>query len=136
MVKRGGGSSKPRDNRIMSHNMQAASRHDLEIKIIKRCWQNEAFGKEFTADPVAAFGKYLKLPAASLPKISVHQETAKSWHIVIPEKPANADELSERELEQIAGGGTPVAITVAVTIAGSIGSISAAVDRAVRGKSW
>jgi hypothetical protein len=50
------------------------TRHDLEAKIIKHCWEDEAFRKEFTADPAAAFVKYLEVPAASLPKISVYEE--------------------------------------------------------------
>jgi hypothetical protein len=35
------------------------SRHDLEAKIVKRCWEDAAFGKEFTAGPAGAFVKYL-----------------------------------------------------------------------------
>jgi hypothetical protein len=80
------------------------TRHDLEAKIVKRCWEDEAFRKEFTADPAVTFVKYLDVPAASLPKIVIHQEPAGSWHIVIPAKPAFANELSEQDLEKVAGG--------------------------------
>jgi hypothetical protein len=86
------------------------SRHDLEAKIVKRCWEDEAFCKEFTADPAAAFVKYLAVPAASLPRISVHQEEPGSWHIVLPPKPANAAELTEVDLEKVAGGLSEVVI--------------------------
>ena len=80
------------------------TRHDLEAKIVKRCWEDEAFYKEFTADPVGTAVKYLEVPAANLPNIVVHEEPAGSWHIVLPAKPANAGELSEAELEKVAGG--------------------------------
>jgi hypothetical protein len=80
------------------------TRHDLEAKIVKRCWEDEAFRKEFTADPKGTFVKFLQIPAASLPSISVHQEESGSWHIVLPAKPANTSELSEPELEKVAGG--------------------------------
>jgi hypothetical protein len=50
--------------------------------------------------------KYLRVPAASLPSISVHQEEPGSWYIVLPAKPANAAELTELDLEKIAGGGS------------------------------
>jgi hypothetical protein len=80
------------------------SRHDLEAKIVKRCWEDEAFRKEFTADPGGAFVKYLEVPATSLPRIFVHQEEPGSWHIVLAGKPPNANELSEADLEKVAGG--------------------------------
>jgi hypothetical protein len=93
------------------------SRHDLEAKIVKRCWEDEAFRKEFTANPAGAFVKYLAVPAASLPRISIHQEEPGSWHIVLPAKPARSGELSERELERIAGGITDPALLSVVPAA-------------------
>jgi hypothetical protein len=88
----------------MANNSERLSRHDLEAKIVKRCWEDAAFRKEFTADPAGAFVKYLQVPAAGLPKIVVHEEPAGSWHIVLPPKPAQTSELSEAELEKVAGG--------------------------------
>src|ERR1700689_3429755 len=80
------------------------TRHDLEAKIVKRCWEDEAFREEFTTDPAGAFVKYLRIPAAGLPTITVHQEALGTWHIVLPERPANPNELSEEDLEKVAGG--------------------------------
>jgi hypothetical protein len=87
----------------MTGQTAALTRHDLEAKIVKRCWEDEAFSKEFTADPAGAFVKYLEIPAASLPKIVIHEESAGSWHIVLPSRPANTEELSEQDLERVAG---------------------------------
>jgi hypothetical protein len=95
---------------------QALTRHDLEAKIVKRCWEDEEFRREFTADPVGTAVKHLQVPVASLPKIVVHEEPAGSWHIVLPVKPSDTGELSEDELEKIAGGTTPACISVVVTI--------------------
>ncbi len=92
----------------MTKEHQTISRHDLEAKIVKRCWEDEAFRTEFTSNPGAAFTKYLNVPAASLPKVSVYEEEPGSWHIVITAKPAKLGELSEQELEKVAGGGTPL----------------------------
>jgi hypothetical protein len=92
---------------------QALTRHDLEAKIVKRSWEDEAFRKEFTSDPTGTAVKYLKVTAAELPKIVVHEEAAGTWHIVLPAKPAGTDELSEGELEKVAGGVMdPVVITI------------------------
>ncbi len=91
------------------------TRHDLEAKIVKRSWEDESFHKEFVADPAAAFVKYLEVPAASLPRIVVHEEAPGSWHIVLPAKPADTGELSEQELEAVAGGTATPILTVAVS---------------------
>jgi hypothetical protein len=80
------------------------TRHDLEAKIVKRCWEDEAFRKEFISDPVGAFVRYLGVPATDLPKIVIHEESAGSWHIVLPTRQAEAGELSEADLEKISGG--------------------------------
>src|SRR5208282_1180734 len=99
---------------VMTEPAAAPTRHDIEAKIVKRCWEDEAFHREFTADPVGTAVKYLEVPAASLPNIVVHGEPAGSWHIVLPAKPADAGELSEEDLEKVAGGSTPGCITITV----------------------
>ena len=102
----------------MSEPAPTLTRYDLEAKIVKRCWEDEAFHREFTADPVGTAVKYLEVPAANLPKIVVHEEPAGSWHIVLSAKPANAGELSEEDLEKIAGGTTPICAGVLVLTVG------------------
>jgi hypothetical protein len=96
----------------MAEAFHKVTRHDLEAKIVKRSWEDEAFRKEFTADPAGAFTKYLEVPKDDLPKIIVHEEEAGSWHIVIPPKPLNLGELSEQDLETVAGGGGSEALDV------------------------
>jgi hypothetical protein len=49
-------------------------------------------------------------------KIAVHQEAAGSWHIVLSPR-TNAGELSERDLERIAGGTTLVIVAVGLPVA-------------------
>jgi hypothetical protein len=100
----------------MTEERQTLTRHDLEAKIIKHCWEDEGFRKEFTADPPGTFVKYLDVPAANLPKITVYQEEPGSWHITLPAKPVNAKELSDQDLEKVAGGATPTIVLSAETI--------------------
>jgi hypothetical protein len=101
----------------MAKTESTLSRHDLEAKIVKRCWEDAAFRKEFTADPAGAFVKYLKVPAGQMPKIVVYEETAGSWHIVLPPKPPNANELSEADLEKVAGGAISQAVSAISRVA-------------------
>jgi hypothetical protein len=103
---------------------QTFTRHDLEARIVRRSWEDEEFRKEFNADPAGAFSKYLQVPAADLPRITVHQEEPGTWHIVLPSKPANAAALSEEDLEKVAGGITTPAV-ISITIAGAITLVGA-----------
>ena len=100
----------------MSEPAPTLTRHDIEAKIVKRCWEDEAFHQEFTTDPVGTAVKYLEVPAANLPNIVVHEEPPGAWHIVLPAKPAEAGELSEDELEKVAGGTTPIVSFVSYTV--------------------
>jgi hypothetical protein len=115
----------------MAEAESALTRHDLEAKIVKRCWENEAFRKELIANPAGAFAKYLKMPAANLPKIVIYEEPAGSWHIVLPSRPADADELSDQDLERVAGGSAlapwivPSAAALSLSIAGGSAGASA-----------
>jgi hypothetical protein len=108
----------------MTEQAPTLTRHDLEAKIVKRCWEDEAFGKEFTADPARAFVRYLQVPAADIPAIVVHQEEPGSWHIVLPSRPANMNELSEQDLERVAGGINPTwyAVVTGAAVVASLGS--------------
>jgi hypothetical protein len=109
------------------------TRHDFEAKIVKRCWEDEEFRKEFTADPAGAFVTYLKVPLASLPSISVHQEDPGSWHIVLPASPANASRLSEEDLEKVAGGAivVPDIVLASMAVSGALVSAGATVTAGV-----
>jgi hypothetical protein len=105
----------------MASGSEGLTRHDLEAKIVKRCWEDDEFRKEFIADPNGVFVNYLRIPAASLPKIAIHQETPGSWHIVLPAKPANPSELSEQDLEKVAGG---TGASVGVSLISLISAVS------------
>ena len=48
--------------------------------------------------------------------MTVHEENENSLHFVIPTKPKTAAELSDEDLEKVAGG-TDVIVTVAASVA-------------------
>jgi hypothetical protein len=109
----------------MTEQSPALARHDLEAKIVKRCWDDEEFHREFIADPKGVFVKYLQVPASSLPQIVVHQEAPGSWHIVLLARPADANELSEEDLEKVAGGTLPSFILTLASATGISAVVSA-----------
>jgi len=81
------------------------TRRDLETKIIVKAWEDEEFRSRFLADPKVMFEERLgvKLPEALT--ITAHAEDARHLHLVIPAKPdIDLDELSDEDLEKVAGG--------------------------------
>jgi len=95
---------------------QPLTRRDIEARIVALAWQDDDFRRRFVADPKGQFEERLgtKLPGSL--RMTVHEEDANSLHFVIPMKPkANAGELSDDDLEKVAGG-TDVVTTVIMTL--------------------
>jgi hypothetical protein len=105
---------------FMNTQAHGMTRHDLEAQIAQRSWEDAGFRNELMADPAEALGKYLQVPVDRLPKIVAHEETAGTWHIVLPSKTASA--LSDADLERVAGGATPMVSTVVVASAAAGGA--------------
>jgi Nitrile hydratase, alpha chain len=92
------------------------TRRDIEAKIVALAWQDDDFRRKFVADPKGQFEQRLgtKLPASL--KMTVHEENENNLHFVIPTKPKSAAELSDEELEKVAGG-TDLVTTLTVVVA-------------------
>jgi len=92
------------------------TRREIEAKIVALAWQDDDFRRKFVADPKGQFEQRLgtKLPASL--KMTAHEENENSLHFVIPVKPKSAAELSDEELEKVAGG-TDLVTTLTVAVA-------------------
>jgi hypothetical protein len=74
---------------------------DAMGKIIKRCWEDNAFQKRFMSEPHAVLKEYgVEVPSDM--EFKVVQNTDNVHYFAIPAKPS--DELSEGALDQVSGG--------------------------------
>ena len=70
-------------------------------KIIAKAWRDPAFKAELIANPAAALkAEGIDVPAGMA--VTVVENTDKLFHLVLP--PVPSDELSEDDLEAVAGG--------------------------------
>ena len=114
----------------------ALSRQEIETLIVQRAWKDEAFRPEFVADAKGTIEKYAgeKLPADI--KVVALAEDDRTIHFVIPPKPAQADQLSDEDLEKVAGGidfVTGMAIFTAIAVVGMSTVAANATTRASHG---
>jgi hypothetical protein len=115
---------------------QAATRRDLETALIEKCWKDPEFKKAVVSDPKGMLERHTgqKLPPQM--KIIIHEEDANTLHLSIPPAPGNVTELSDEDLEKVAGGTEIVAAALLITLGVEVGSgIAAGVD-AARGNPW
>jgi Nitrile hydratase, alpha chain len=79
------------------------TRQEIEERLIARAWKDSVFKGELLSNPKAA----LEAEGISLPEsieIRAVEETINTFYLVIPVQPSGTEELSEAELEAIAGG--------------------------------
>jgi hypothetical protein len=105
----------------MSAASPAMSRHQMETLIIERAWKDPEFKHEFVSHPKETIEKYSGEKFPDDVKIVVHEEDAHTLYMTIPAPPQNLSELSDADLERVAGG-TDVAITAII-----VGAITAIV---------
>lgn len=90
----------------MDTNTVQLSRYDFKIDLITRAWKNETFRQELLHNPKTAIEKEFGLSLPNDLNVEVPQEDANTIYITLPVAPNLSDmELSEEELETVAGGG-------------------------------
>lgn len=84
------------------------TRAELEKKLIEQAWESETFKEELIKNPRAVINRELK--QQQIPEnveIEVLQETTNKVYLVLPQNPTpvgSGSELSEEDLEKVAGG--------------------------------
>ena len=111
------------------------TKRDLETALIEKCWKDPEFKKQVVSDPKGMLERHIgqKLPADL--KIFIHEEDANTLHFSLPPAPSNATELSDEDLEKVAGGtelGVLMSVALSVVTAAS-GLVSSGVVTAKHG---
>lgn len=84
-------------------DQQKMTRNELEAKLVAHAWKDEAFKQELLSNPEVAIERELGQKLSEGTNIQVLEETGNTFYVVIPKKPS-VDELSEEQLETVAGG--------------------------------
>jgi hypothetical protein len=73
-------------------------------EIISKCWKDDAFKKRFLSDPKAVLAEHkIELPQGT--KVTVVENTDDHLFIALPPSPLGKKELSDDQLDAVAGGG-------------------------------
>ena len=84
-------------------DQQKMTRNELEAKLVAHAWQDEAFKQELISNPRAVLEREIGHKVSESTDIRVLEETGNTIYFVLPKKPS-IDELSEEQLEAVAGG--------------------------------
>lgn len=91
--------------KLISQSLNA--RAELEQKLIEQAWGDETFKQELINNPKAVINRESRQQLPEELEVEVLQETTNKVYLVLPENPAQVTdeaELSEENLERIAGG--------------------------------
>jgi len=86
---------------------EASDRQELERRLVRRSIQEEAFRQRLMEDPKAAVEEELGTQLPEDVRVLAVEETADTHYLVLPfvsTEAREAGELSDRELEAVAGG--------------------------------
>jgi hypothetical protein len=79
-------------------------RADMEGRLIQKSLEDQSFRQSLLEDPRPAIEQELGTRLPESVKVKVVEETAQNIYLVLPIRSAEVDELSDEELESVAGG--------------------------------
>jgi len=109
----------------MSAAAPAITKHQLETNLIEKCWKEPEFREKVLKDPKGMLEAFLGKSLPSDFKVVIHQEDANTLHLALPPAPSNVTELSDDELERVAGGTELVVATMILGFTAVVGTIAA-----------
>ncbi|MBD2243787.1 NHLP leader peptide family RiPP precursor [Nostoc sp. FACHB-888] len=105
----------------MTEPISSRNRKDIEAHIIAQAWKNEVYKQELLSNSKAVIAREFNVQLPAEVNVRVLEENPTTLYFVLPIRPnLSGSELSDAQLEAVAGGVTPGAL--AVTIAANMGA--------------
>jgi hypothetical protein len=102
---------------------------EIQSHIIARAWKDEAYKQELLSNPKAIFEREFKVQLPVEMNVNVVEENNNNIYMVLPKRPDLPNgELSEEQLEAVAGGLTPGLAVAGAIVAVAIPIIHGAVE--------
>jgi Nitrile hydratase, alpha chain len=109
----------------VSEQTPPKTRRDIEAHIIAQAWKDEAYKQELLSNPKVVFEREFGAQLPTEANVCVHEENVTNFYFVLPMRPdLSGAELSDEQLEAIAGGSTPVCglVSAAAVVGGFLAS--------------
>jgi hypothetical protein len=104
-------------------------RQELEAQVVAKAWKDADYRAALTRDPRGTLQREFNTSIPESVTIRVVEEDANTIYLVLPPAPIGAEELTDADLEAVAGGEKKIAIATiaagATTAAAVIGAGSA-----------
>lgn len=81
-----------------------SSRKDFEAQLVARALKDDSFRQQLLDDPKNVLQKELGTTLPGDVQVNVVEEQPNSFYLVLPPKEASSAELSDADLEPVAGG--------------------------------
>ena len=107
------------------------TRAELEAQLIAKAWKDPAYQDELMHDTRGTIEREFHVTLPADLHIQVLAEEANTLYVVVPQPPEKMGELSDRDLEAVAGGEIAKAFAVGLSVGFSVGTVTASVGSSV-----
>ncbi len=108
-------------------------REEALASVIAKAWKDDKFKKDLISNPKAVISKEFGVQIPDNVNVKVLEENANNLYIILPEKPVTG-QLSDEQLEAVAGGACVPAAVLVVGIAG--GATAGAIGAQGQRRGW